>query len=69
MFPYFLIAVLFAALANFNQSSFSVLIAIGYLIRAIYFAANFRKLYTKNVEMIKPLRIYNFFVLSIFVIF
>lgn len=68
-FPYFLIIVLFLALTNFNDSSFSDMIAVGYLVWAIYFVAHFRSLYTKNTKMIKPLRTYNFTVLSIYMLF
>jgi hypothetical protein len=51
-FPYFLVVAMFIALTHFNNSSFSDMIAVGYLIHAIYFVAHFRSFYTKNTSLL-----------------
>lgn len=68
-FPYFLLSSLLIALTHFNESSFSDMIAVGYLIHAIYFVAHFRSFYTKNAGMLRNLRAYNLAVLTLYMLF
>lgn len=68
-FPYLLIGAMFVALTHFNGSSFADMIAVGYLIFVIYFVANFRTLFTKNLQLIQPLRQFNMLVLSLYLVF
>lgn len=66
--PYFLLATIFIALTQFN-SNFSDMVAVGYLIFAIYFVSHFRSFYTKNVNMLRSLRVYNMIVLALYMVF
>lgn len=68
-FPYVLLAIIFFSLTHFNNSGFSDLIACGFLMQTFYFVAFFRSLYTRNVQMLGTLRIYNYIVLAIWIIF
>jgi len=68
-FPYFLLLSLLIAMTNFNESSFSDIIAVGYLINAIYFVSHFRSFYTKNAVMLSNLRTYNLTVLTLYMLF
>ncbi len=45
------------------------MIAVGYLIHAVYFVANFRSFYTKNAGMLKNLKMYNLAVLTLYMLF
>jgi hypothetical protein len=60
---------MFIALTHFNESSFSDMIAVGYLIHAVDFVANFRSFYTKNAGMLKNLKMYNLAVLTLYMLF
>jgi len=68
-FPYLLLTVLFLAVACFNDSSFSDLIACGYLVQTFYLVTKFRRLYTKNFNMLTKLRQYNTIVLTLYLLF
>lgn len=68
-FPYFLIAYMMILAATFHGKGKSDLISTVYLFLAFYYIVNFRKLYTKNSNLISYLRKYNLIVLFSILIF
>ena len=68
-FPYVQITYLMIFAASFHGSGTSDVLSTGYLLIAMYYIVNFRKLFTKNYQMLKFLRGYNLAVLFIVVMF
>lgn len=68
-FPYVFISYLMFFAATFHGSGMSDLLSTVYLFLAMYYIVNFRKLYTKNYEMLKFIRNYNLIVLLAVIIF
>jgi len=68
-FPYLLILYLLVMASLFHGAGMSDFISMGYLFFAFYFIVLFRKLYTKNAEMLNHLRLYNLFVLFSILLF
>ena len=55
--------------ATYHESGMSDMLSAGYLFISMYYITNFRKLYTKNHQMLKFIRGYNFFMMFTVIIF
>ena len=68
-FPYVIIAYMMIFAASFHGSGTSDLLSAGYLLISMYYIVNFRKLYTKNQEMLSSIRSYNHIVMLLIILF
>jgi len=67
--PYILIAYLLIFATKFHGSGMSDMLSTAYLFLAFYYIGVFRKLYTKNSQILSYLRTYNYYVLFSLLVF
>ena len=68
-FPYLMIFSLFVFAFDYEGEDVSELISIVYIFFSLTYVLHFRNLYTKNSTYLKPLRILNFSILSLNLIY
>ncbi len=68
-FPYLLILALFIYSMSNDEDGMAELISVVYLCIGLTFVLHFRNFYTSNVTYLKPLRIFNFVIIALTLLF